>query len=62
MKHWKNDTIIGLKKSLGFDFDIISSNNFQAHGEIRTRYTVKKPKGEKLHHVIGFPDGSFVVI
>jgi hypothetical protein len=39
-------------------FVLISFSTFQAHGATRTRYTVRKPRGTKSIHLIGYEDGT----
>ena len=56
----KNETIKKLEKAFGFAVEVVSSNNFEAHGEIRTRYTVKRPNGSKFYHAIMLKNGSVV--
>ena len=57
----KNSTIKALEQAFGFSVEVISSSNFEAHGEIRTRYTVKRPNGSKFYHAIMLQDGSVLV-
>lgn len=57
----KNSTIEALKKAFGFNVEVLSSANFKTHGEIRTRYTVKRPNGSKFYHAIMFQNGTIIV-
>lgn len=57
----KRETIKKLENAFGFPVEVVSSNNFEAHGEIRTRYTVKRPNGSKFYHAIMFKDGTINV-
>ena len=51
-----------LDKAFGFNVVALSSSNFEAHGELRTRYTVKRPNGKKLLHAIMYANGSVVAV
>lgn len=44
------------------NFVFISFSTFEAHGINRTRYTVRKPRGSKMIHLIGFEDGTIQAI
>ena len=44
------------------NFVFVSLSTFEAHGASRTRYTVRKPRGQKLIHLIGFEDGTIHTI
>lgn len=57
----KNDTIKKLEKAFGFSVEVVSSANFEAHGEIRTRYTVKRPNGAKFYHAVMLQNGTVLV-
>ena len=57
----KNETISKLEKAFGFKVEVISSANFEAHGERRIRYTVKRPAGDKQFHAIMLSNGSVLV-
>lgn len=57
----KQSTIKALKEAFGFDVEVVSSKAFEAHGERRTRYTVKRPTGSKAYHAIMYTNGSVVV-
>lgn len=61
MEHYKHTTIQALRAAFGFDINIVSSNTFDAHGEKRARYTVRRINGKKLYHAIMFPNGEIVV-
>ena len=60
MYHAKRSTLVKLAEAFGFDVEVISSKNFYAHGELRTRYTVKRPNGKKYYHAIMFSDGTVI--
>jgi hypothetical protein len=44
------------------NFVLISFSTFESHGVNRTRYTVRKPRGEKLIHLIGFENGTIQAV
>lgn len=44
------------------NFVFVSFLTFEAHGVNRTRYTVRKPRGEKFIHLIGFENGTIQAI
>jgi hypothetical protein len=44
------------------NFVLVSFSTFEAHGVNRTRYTVRKPRGEKLIHLIGFENGTIQAV
>ena len=44
------------------NFVFVSFSIFEAHGVNRARYTVRKPRGQKLIHLIGFEDGTIHTI
>lgn len=56
----KKETIAKLEKALGFAVEVVSSQNFVAHNEIRTRYTVKRPNGNKFYHAIMLGNGTVI--
>lgn len=56
----KNETIEKLDKAFGFRVYVISSKNFEVHGERRTRYTVKRQAGTKHYHAIMLSDGTIL--
>jgi hypothetical protein len=60
MYHIKSRTRNQIMEVFG-NFELVSYNTFEAHGELRTRYTVKKPRGSKLYHLIQYPKGTIVV-
>ena len=49
-----------LKKAFGFEIKLVSTNKFEAHGETRTRITVKRPNGKKFYHAIQYGNGEVV--
>lgn len=44
------------------NFILVSFSTFEAHGVNRTRYTVRKPRGKKLIHLIGFENGTIQAV
>lgn len=48
-------TIDLIAAELGFPVVLVSAAEFEADGEWRTRYTVRRPAGKKLIHLIGYP-------
>jgi hypothetical protein len=61
MTHIKSTTRQKIAAEIG-DFVLISFSGFIAHGQNRTRYTVRKPRGTKAIHLIGFEDGTIKAI
>ena len=62
MTHLKQATRSKISEQLGgADFVLVSMQDFEWDGEKRTRYTVRRPKGQKLYHLIGFANGSIVL-
>lgn len=55
-----SQTISKLEQAFGFKVEVLSSANFEAHGERRIRYTVKRPNGEKHYHAIMLANGSVI--
>lgn len=49
-----------LNAAFGFAVDVVSASTFEAHGERRTRYTVKRPNGAKLYHAMMLANGSVI--
>jgi len=50
-----------IAKEVG-DFVLVSFSTFEAHGVNRTRYTVRKPRGQKLIHLIGFENATIKAV
>ena len=51
-----------LETAFGFPVIVVSSANFDAAGEIRTRYTVRRQNGKKQYHAIMHPCGRVQTI
>jgi hypothetical protein len=61
MQHISSTTRNKIAAQIGV-FVFVSFNTFTAHGVNRTRYTVRKPRGTKLIHLIGFENGDIRAI
>ncbi len=46
-----------LNEAFGFTVEVVSTKEFEAHGETRTRITVKRPNGKKFYHAVMFASG-----
>lgn len=58
MVHVKTDTIQKLNEAFGFKVEVLSFANHNIRGEIRTRYTCKRPKGKKFYTAFMSIDGA----
>lgn len=58
--HLKSSTRRAIAEELsGGDFKVVSAQRFQAEeGVFRCRYTVRRPRGKKHLHLIGFENGT----
>jgi hypothetical protein len=61
MNHISQQTSRKIQELVG-NFVLVSVSSFEAHGQNRTRYTVRKPAGAKLIHLIGHDTGAVVLI
>jgi hypothetical protein len=61
MQHISSATQQKIAAEIGA-FVFISFSVFQAHGANRTRYTVRKPRGKKNIHLIGYENGSIEMV
>lgn len=58
----KNEILKKLTEAFGFDVEVVTSANYPVHGDLRTRYTVRRPNGKKLYHAFMFSNGSVVAV
>lgn len=61
MQHISSSTARKIQEAIG-PFVLVSFSTFKAHGVTRTRYTVRKPRGSKMIHLIGFEDGTIQAV
>ena len=47
--HVGHKTLQQLSAAFGFDVEVLGSKTFQAHGERRAIYSVKRPNGKKTY-------------
>lgn len=57
MQHINSQTRQKIQEEIGASFEFISFSAFEVEGERRTHYTVRKERGEKLYHLIGYENG-----
>lgn len=57
----KSTTQAALDSAFGFRVDYVGSKTFDAHGEKRCIYTVKRPNGSKHLHAVMYANGSVSV-
>lgn len=61
--HLKSSTARQIADEIGGDFVLISASEFQIDGgERRTRYTVRRPRGKKLLHLIGYDNSAIKAV
>ena len=60
MYHISSQTRKAIHEALGHDVVLVSFSTFEAHGQRRTRYTVRSPNGTKHIHLISYENGSIL--
>lgn len=62
MIHVKSTTARKLNTAFGFPVVAIGMTNFEAHGERRTIYTVKRPTGSKTYRAVQYANGMMIAV
>jgi hypothetical protein len=56
MYHISQQTKQKIEEEVG-EFILVSLSVFEVRGKNRTRYTVKKPQGQKMIHLVEYEEG-----
>jgi len=58
--HIDSKTAAGIESIFGKFVLVGTPKSYEAHGERRIAYTVRKPKGQKCHTFIQFSNGQII--